>query len=196
MWSKLVIDMKALTVCREPLDEELLELGGRALIAQYLIKNVPPQCEPLGSLNQLIICTSVFAGTKLTTAHRLSVGGKSPLTGGIKESNSGGYAAALLAEQGIRLIVVKEQPTVNDSLWLLHIDPKGNACLEDAGMYEGINNYEFVDKMHERFGNNLASISIGSAGERLYRNSSIQISEFGLGHPSRAAARGGLAAVM
>lgn len=195
MWSKLVIDMKALTVCREPLDEEFRELGGRALIAQYMIRNVPPLCDPLGDLNQLIICTSVFAGTKLTTAHRLSVGGKSPLTGGIKESNSGGYAAALLAEQGIRLIVVKDLP-VNDKLWLLHIDPKGNASLLDAGIYEGVNNYEFVDKMHERFGDKLATISIGTAGERLYRNSSIQVSEFGLGHPSRAAARGGLAAVM
>ena len=195
MWSKLIIDMKALTVLKEPLDSEFQELGGRALIAQYLIKNVPAQCDPLGSQNQLVICTSVFAGTKLTTAHRLSVGGKSPLTGGIKESNSGGYAASLLAEQGIKLIVVKELPS-NDNLWLLHLDSKGNITLLDAGIYEGINNYEFVEKMHERFGDKLATISIGSAGERLYKNASIQISEFGLGHPSRAAARGGLAALM
>lgn len=195
MWSKLVIDMKAVTVQKEPLESELRELGGRALIAQYMIKNVPPQCDPLGSENQLLICTSVFAGTKLTTAHRLSVGGKSPLTGGIKESNSGGYAAALLAEQGIKLIVVKGLPE-NNHLRLLHIDSKGIATLEDASIYEGVNNYEFVEKMHKRFGDKLATISIGTAGERLYKNSSIQISEFGLGHPSRAAARGGLAAVM
>ncbi len=177
------------------MDEEYQELGGKGLIAQYMIKNVPPTCDPLNSENQLIICTTIFAGTKLTTAHRLSIGGKSPLTGGIKESNAGGYAAALLAEQGIKLIVVKEIPT-DDRLWLLHIDPQGNASLKDASMYEGINNYELVEKLHESFGNKLATISIGSAGERLYKCASVQVSEFGSGHPSRAAARGGLGALM
>lgn len=195
MWSKLIIDMKALTISKEPLDEEFKELGGRALIAQYMIKNVPPKCNPLGNQNQLIFCTTVFAGTKLTTARRLSIGGKSPLTGGIKESNVGGYAASLLAEHGIKLIVVKDIPE-NDGLWLLHIDSKGNASLEDASKYKGVNNYEFVQKMHDCFGDKIATVSIGSAGERLYKCASIQVSEFGTGHPSRAAARGGLGALM
>lgn len=195
MWSKLIIDMKALTVTKEPLDAEFQELGGRALIAQYMIKNVPPQCDPLGNQNQLLFCNTVFAGTKLTTTHRLSIGSKSPLTGGIKESNVGGYAALLLADQGIKLIVVKELPS-SEGLWLLHIDSKGKATLKDASIYQGINNYELVEKIHERFGNKLATISIGSAGERQYKNASIQVSEFGSGHPSRAAARGGLGAVM
>lgn len=195
MWSKLIIDMKALTVTKEPLDAEFQELGGRALIAQYMIKNVPPQCDPLGNQNQLLFCNTVFAGTKLTTAHRLSIGSKSPLTGGIKESNVGGYAASLLADQGIKLIVVKELPS-SEGLWLLHIDSKGEASLKDASIYQGINNYELVEKIHERFGNKLATISIGSAGERKYKNACIQVSEFGSGHPSRAAARGGLGAVM
>lgn len=195
MWSKLIIDMKTLRVSKEPLDEEFRELGGKALIAQYMIKNIPPACDPLGRENQLLFCTTVFAGTKLTTAHRLSVGGKSPLTGGIKESNSGGYAAALLAEQGIRLIVVKDIPD-NDGLWILHIDSKGIPSLEDAGIYEGVNNYEFTEKIREKYGDKLATVSIGSAGERLYKCASIQVSEFGSGHPSRAAARGGLGALM
>lgn len=195
MWSKLVIDMKTLTLSKEPLDEEYQELGGKGLIAQYMIKNVPPTCDPLNSENQLIICTTIFAGTKLTTAHRLSIGGKSPLTGGIKESNAGGYAAALLAEQGIKLIVVKEIPA-DDRLWLLHIDAKGNASLKDASIYEGMNNYALVEKLRESFGDKLATVSIGSAGERLYKCASVQVSEFGSGHPSRAAARGGLGALM
>jgi aldehyde:ferredoxin oxidoreductase len=195
MWSKLVVDMKALTASKEPMDEEFTELGGKALIAEYLIRNVPPKCDPLGEQNHLLFCTTVFAGTKLTTAHRLSVGGKSPLTGGIKESNSGGYAASLLAEQGIKLIVVKERPA-GDGLWILHLDAKGNASLEDASIYKGVNNYEFVKKIHEHFGNKLATVSIGSAGERLYKSASIQISEFNSGHPCRSAARGGMGALM
>ena len=195
MWSKLIVDMKTLTVSKEPLDDEYQELGGKALIAQYMFKNVPPQCDPLGSQNQLILCTTVFAGTKFTTAHRLSVGGKSPLTGGIKESNVGGYAASLLAQQGIKLIVVKGVPA-GDGLWLLQIDAKGQALLKDASDYEGVNNYKFVSKIKDCFSNKLATVSIGSAGERLYKSASIQVSEFGSGHPSRAAARGGLGALM
>jgi aldehyde:ferredoxin oxidoreductase len=195
MWSKLSVDMKNLSVAKEPLDIEFEQLGGRSLIAQYMIKNVPPTCDPLGKDNQVIICTSIFAGTKLTTAHRLSVGGKSPLTGGIKESNSGGFAAYQLAGHGIKLITVKNLPEQN-GLWLLHIDAQGNASLEDATAYEGLNNYDFVEKMHEKYGDKIATISIGSAGERLYKSASLQISEFNSNHPSRAAARGGLGAVM
>lgn len=195
MWSKLSVDMKKLSVTKEPLDKEYEELGGRSLIAQYLIKNVPPTCEPLGEDNQLIICTSIFAGTKLTTAHRLSVGGKSPLTGGIKESNSGGSAAYELAGHGIKLIVVKDLPK-EDGLWLLHIDSQGNATLEDATAYKGLNNYDFVDKMHEKYGSKVATISIGAAGERLHKSASLQITEYNSNHPSRAAARGGLGALM
>ncbi|GAV22927.1 aldehyde ferredoxin oxidoreductase C-terminal domain-containing protein [Carboxydothermus pertinax] len=195
MWSKITVNMRDLAAKKEPLEEEYRELGGRALIAQYMIKNVPPQCDPLGRENQLIVCTTLFAGTKLTTAHRLSIGGKSPLTGGIKESNSGGYAATLLAEQGIKLIVVKDLPE-KDGLWYLYIDARGNATLKDATAYRGVNNYEFSEKMREQYGDNIATISIGSAGERLYQCASIQITDFTSGHPSRAAARGGLGALM
>lgn len=195
MWSKLSVDMKNLSVAKEPYDKEYEELGGRSLIAQYMIKNVPPTCDPLGNDNQLIICTSIFAGTKLTTAHRLSVGGKSPLTGGIKESNSGGFAAYQLAGHGIKLITVKDMP-LSEGLWYLHIDSNGNASLEDADEYKEMNNYDFVDKMHEKYGDKIATISIGAGGERLYKSASIQISEFNSNHPSRAAARGGLGALM
>jgi len=195
MWSKIIVDMNDQTIKKEILENEFQDLGGRALISQYLIKNVPPKCDPLGSENHLIFCTSIFAGSSLTTSNRMSVGGKSPLTGGIKESNVGGYAGALLAEHGIKLIIVKGIPE-NAGLWQLHLDSMGNIKLEDASMYEGLNNYEFVEKIQNTFGDRLATVSIGTAGERLYKSASIQVSEFNSNHPSRAAARGGLGALM
>ena len=195
MWSKLTVDMKDLTVTKREMDHELNELGGRALVAQYMMKNVPPQCDPLGNENRLIFCTTVFAGTNLTTTHRMSVGGKSPLTGGIKESNVGGLAARQMADQGIKMIEVLDVPE-KEGLWILHIDTKGIATLRDASEYKGVNNYEFVERMKAEYGDKIATISIGSAGERLYKNASIQISEFQSGHPSRAAARGGIGAIM
>jgi aldehyde:ferredoxin oxidoreductase len=195
MWSKLTVDMKKLEVKKLPMDQELYDLGGRALIAQYMIKNVPPTCDPLGNENRLIFCTTVFAGTNLTTAHRLSVGGKSPLTGGIKESNVGGFAAYQMAAHGLKMIEVLNVPE-NESLYILHIDSEGKAELREASEYKGVNNYEFVERVMEKYGDKIATISIGSAGERLYKNASIQVSEFKSGHPSRAAARGGMGALM
>lgn len=195
MWSKLTIDMKNLNVTKAAMDQELYDLGGRALIAQYMIKNVPPTCDPLGNENRLIFCNTVFAGTKLTTAHRLSVGGKSPLTGGIKESNVGGLAAHQMADHGIKMIEVLDIPQI-EGLWTLHIDSKGEATLKDASNLKGVNNYELVEIIKKEYGNDVATISIGCAGERLYKNASIQVSEFKSGHPSRAAARGGIGAIM
>ncbi|KAF5058470.1 Aldehyde ferredoxin oxidoreductase, domains 2 & 3 [anaerobic digester metagenome] len=194
MWSKLTVNMKKLTVIKDKIDQDLAELGGRSLIAQYMIKRIPPQCDPLGSQNRVVICTGIFAGTKLTTAHRLSIGSKSPLTGGIKESNSGGNAAYQMANQGIKMIEVLDVPE-ESGLWILHIGADGNATLKDAAIYKGCNNYEFSESMKETYGDACAVISIGCAGERLYKNASIQITEFKSGHPSRAAARGGIAAV-
>ena len=195
MLSKLVVDMTNQTVMKEPLEKEYYEWGGRGLVAQYLIKNVPPACDPLGEESHLLFCTTVFAGTKLTTANRMSVGGKSPLTGGIKESNVGGNAAALLAEHGIRMVTIKGKPKTMQ-LWTLHLDEQGEAWLKEANDCKGDNNYEFAHKVHHQYGSKTATVSIGCAGERMYSNASIQVSEFNSGHPSRAAARGGLGAVM
>lgn len=195
MWSKLTIDMTNLSAKKEPLDEALAGLGGRGMIAQYLMQNVPPTCDPLGPENHLIFCLGTFAGTNFTTAHRLSVGSKSPLTRGIKESNVGGYIGALLAEQGIKLISLQGQAP-SEGLWLLHIDANGSATLLDALEYKETSNYELREKLENRFGKAIATAQIGPAGERGYAGASIMVSEFGGGHPSRAAARGGLGAVM
>ena len=61
-------------------------LGGRGLIARILVDEVPPGCEPLGPKNKLIFCPGLLTGHMLSSIDRLSVGGKSPLTGGVKES--------------------------------------------------------------------------------------------------------------
>ena len=134
MWSKLIVDMNTLSVSREPLDEDFRELGGKGLIAQYMIKNVPPQCDPLGEQNQLIFCLGIFAGTSFTTAHRLSVGGKSPLTGGIKESNVGG-----MQELSWRNRVLNDHSAGTSgegrTVAAANIDSSGKAELLDAAEY-------------------------------------------------------------
>ncbi len=170
-------------------------LGGRGLIAKVMTDEVDPKCDPLGSENKLIIATGIFAGTPISTAHRFSVGGKSPLTGGIKEANTGGTAAYLMAGHGIKAIILEGAPSGNK--WsLLKIDASGKPELISAEGYAGLNNYALVEKLKAKFGKGVGVISIGNAGERGYKNATVQVTDFTTGHPSRAAARGGMGAVM
>ena len=95
------------TIHTEDLPEKWRELGGRALIARLLREEVPPGTDPLGSENKLIIAPGLLAGTTAPCAGRLSLGAKSPLTGGIKESNVGGTVSRALSSCGVRAIVLE-----------------------------------------------------------------------------------------
>ena len=68
-------------------------LGGRALTSRVINKEVPANCHPLSAENKLVFATGLMGGSTAANSGRLSVGAKSPLTGGIKESNSGGLFA-------------------------------------------------------------------------------------------------------
>src|SRR6266540_4624903 len=99
-------------------------LGGRALTSAIVSKEVPPLCHPLGAENKLVIAPGLLSGTAGAMSGRLSVGCKSPLTGGIKEANSGGQAAQALARLGYLAVIVEGQPA-GDDLWKITIDAKG-----------------------------------------------------------------------
>lgn len=84
--------------------------GGRGLIARFLTGYCDPLCDALGPDNPLIFATGYFSGTILTTSNRLSIGAKSPLTGGIKESNSGGTFARRMTDHQIKIILFEGSP--------------------------------------------------------------------------------------
>lgn len=195
MWKTVRVNVNTGEITKTDYKKEYNSLGGRSLIAQFLIDEVNPECDALGAENKLIICLGIFGGTTVTTANRLFFGAKSPLTGTIKESNSGGTAAASLAAQGIKMLVLEDIPQ-NDELKNILIDKDGNISLVPAGSYVGLNNYDIVEKAFEEFGKDVSTISIGVAGERKYLAAAIAVPEFKTGHPCRIAARGGLGAVM
>jgi len=87
------VDLTTGTIATEPVADKYKKLGGRALTAQILTDEVEPGCEPLGKRNKLVFAPGLLGGSFLSSSSRLSVGGKSPLTGGIKEANAGGTAA-------------------------------------------------------------------------------------------------------
>lgn len=167
--------------------------GGRGLIAKILTDEVDPTCDPLGPNNKLIFCPGLLGDTPAPCSGRLSIGGKSPLTGTIKEANAGGTFAQRMVGLGLKALVLEGKPTDND--WSILVLDESGGRLISAAPYSGMNNYELADALRGNFGTEISVASIGCAGERGYATSTIQISDLE-GHPSRAAGRGGLGAVM
>ena len=189
----LRVDMKNERLAFENLPEDWRNIGGSALIAKIMNKEVPPTADPLGPENRFIVAVGPLAGTGAPQLGRISVGAKSPLTLGIKEANSGGPAAQILDRLGIRAIVAEGAPQKH-RLYCLWIS-KNKAELIPADEYHGSKNYELVDKLQGKYGRKIAVLSIGIAGERKYKGASVSFTDI-FGDPSRNAARGGLGAVM
>ncbi len=167
--------------------------GGRGMTSAIVSKEVPPLCHPLGAENKLVIAPGLLSGTIAAMSGRLSVGCKSPLTGGIKEANSGGQAAQVLARLGYAAIVLEGKPE-GDDLYKILINKDGVRIEKDNSL-KMQPNYDLIEKMKKKYGNNIACISIGTAGEMKMSAASIACTDMEL-RPTRHAGRGGVGAVM
>jgi len=189
----LRVDMANLTVGTEDVSHEYAGLGGRALSSTIVSKEVPPTCDPIGSHNKLIIAPGLLSGTGAPCSGRLSIGAKSPLTGGIKESNVGGTASPKLAALGIAAMVVEGQPP-DDKFYVLRIS-NDTYSLEEAGDLAGLGNYDACERLHQRLKGKLSIICIGQAGEMRLAGASVAVTDME-GLPNRHAGRGGMGAFM
>jgi len=188
------VNMTDKTIKLEDVPQDYMGLGGRGLTSIMINKEVPPKCDPLGPENKLIFAPGLLSGTSLVNTSRISIGAKSPLTGGIKESNAGGTVAAALGRLGITAVVIEGQAP-EGNLSILSIDKEGEVNLIPAQEYRGMRTYQFVEKILEAYGKKTAVLCIGPAGEQRMPLASIQSSDID-GRPCRAAGRGGLGAVM
>jgi aldehyde:ferredoxin oxidoreductase len=191
----LRIDMSAEggpRVTEEPVGD-YAGLGGRALTSTMVGKEVPPTCHPLGAENKLVIAPGLLSGTTAAMSGRMSVGCKSPLTGGIKESNSGGQAAQVLARLGYAAIVLEGRPA-DDTLYRVLVNKDG-VSIEPDNSLRMLGNYDVVEKMVAQYGKKVATISIGQAGEMKLGGASVAFSDMEQ-RPTRHAGRGGVGAVM
>jgi aldehyde:ferredoxin oxidoreductase len=168
-------------------------LGGRALTSAIVSKEVPATCHPLGEENKLVIAPGLLSGSMSAMSGRISVGAKSPLTGGIKESNSGGQPSQVLARLGYAAIVLEGKPK-GDDLYKVFINKDGVKISVDNSL-KMLGNYDVVEKMKKEFGEKIACISIGPAGEMKLAASSVAFTDMEL-RPTRHAGRGGMGAVM
>jgi len=187
------VDMKSGRVYREEVIKDLKLIGGRGFCDHIINSEVDASCDPMGPHNKLVIAVGLLPDPRISSAGRLSFGAKSPLTGGIKESNAGGNVGQGLASLGIRSIVIEGKPK-DDGLYVLVI--KGESC-ELARMNElkELGNYGLNAKLQEKFGKHTSIISIGNAGEIGLPSAGIMCTDID-GSSSRIAARGGLGAVM
>jgi aldehyde:ferredoxin oxidoreductase len=168
-------------------------LGGRAMTSTIISKEVPPDCHPLGADNKLVIAPGMLSGTAAAMSGRLSIGCKSPLTGGIKEANSGGQPSQVLGRLGYAAIVLEGKPRDNN-LYKVFIDKDGVKITVDNSLCM-TGNYDVVEKMKAAHGDKIACISIGQAGEMKLSAASIACTDMEV-RPTRHAGRGGVGAVM
>ncbi len=168
-------------------------LGGRGMTSGIISKEVPPLCHALGGNNKLVIAPGMLSGSAASMSGRLSIGCKSPLTGGIKEANSGGQGAQVLARLGYAAIVLEGKPS-DDTLYKIMINKDG-VNIEPDNSLKMLGNYDLVDKMKEAYGEKVCCISIGQAGEMKMSAATIAITDMEQ-RPTRHAGRGGVGAVM
>ena len=172
---------------------EYAGLGGRAMTSSVIAREVPPSCHPLGGENKLVIAPGLLSGTGAAMSGRLSVGCKSPLTGGIKEANSGGQPAQVLARLGYGAIILEGKPQ-GDDLYKVVINKDG-VKIEADNRLKMMTNYDLVIRMKKEYGDKITCISIGPAGEMKMQSASIACTDPEQ-RPSRHAGRGGVGAVM
>jgi len=189
----LRVNMTERTANYEDVPDKYKELGGRGLTTAIVCDEVDPTCHPLGPNNKLVFAPGIVTGTNAATSGRVSVGGKSPLTGGIKEANAGSAWPQLLARLGVKAIIVEGQPEEFD-WWGLHITADG-ARFFAADDYVGQSLYEIFPGLFERFGKRVGIATIGVGGEHRMAMAGICFNDID-NRPSRYASRGGLGAVM
>jgi len=187
------VNVREQTLKLEESPDSWKHLGGRGLLARILLDEVDARCDPLGEGNKLIFAPGLLVGHMLSSTDRISVGGKSPLTGGIKEANAGGRTGLHMATMGIHALIIEDMPAKN-GFWVLHLSLNG-AKWEKADELAGLGVYATAPKLIEKYGDKVAIALIGPGGEMRMKAAGIQnIDKDRV--PSRIAARGGLGAVM
>lgn len=187
------VNMSDLSTKVEAVPAAWMGLGGRGLTSTIVAAEVKPTCHPLGKNNKLIFAPGLLSGTQAANSGRLSVGAKSPLTGTIKESNSGGTSAQMLAKLGIKALIIEGKPADDSKWYSLHVNTDGVTIKEETEVV-GLGNFAVVEALNQRFGGKVGVITIGPAGEMRMLGANIAVKD-----PDshlRSHGRGGLGAVM
>ncbi|TAK29624.1 MAG: aldehyde ferredoxin oxidoreductase [Chloroflexota bacterium] len=189
-WTGVLLRVNLSTgLCRsEEIDPNLSRdfLGGRGLAAKVLFDEGVAKTEPLGPDNKLIFASGPLSGTVAPGSGRYTVVTKSPLTGGLAFSNSGGHFPAELKFAGYDMVIIEGKAEKPSYLWI----SDDSAEIRSAEHLWGRPYWETEDLIKQETSDEAKVAGIGPAGENLVLFASIQNDK------QRAAGRSGVGAVM
>jgi aldehyde:ferredoxin oxidoreductase len=159
--------------------------GGSAMGTYYLLRDLPRGADPLGPENILTLMTGPITGLPVSGQSRICATALSPLTGGIGDSQAGGFAPAALKFAGFDGLVIKGAAARPVYLFIA----EGKAELLDAAGLWGKTTAE-VDQLLEAKHGKVEVMQIGQAGEKKVRLAAI------MNMHNRANGRTGMGAVM
>jgi aldehyde:ferredoxin oxidoreductase len=161
----LWVDLSSGDLREEKPDERLLHdfIGGYGLGARMLYTRQKGGADALGPENILGFLTGPLTGTPATFAGRYGIVGKSPLTGGWGDSNSGGHFGPYLKFSGYDAVFFTG--TAEKPVYLFLDD--GKAELRDAGHLWGKDCFVTEDTLKDEIGGDVESACIGPAAEKL-----------------------------
>ncbi len=188
----LRINMSDRSITSQEVPERYKNLAGRGLTTSMICDEIDPTCHALGPNNKIFMAPGIVTGTSAPSSGRISVGAKSPLTGGIKESNAGTSWAQIVAKLQIKVIAIEGKAT--EGWWGIVINKEG-VELVPADEYTGAGLYDIFPKLYAKYGDKVSIAAIGKAGEEKMTMAGVCFCDIDK-RPSRYAARGGLGAVM
>jgi len=160
----LRVDLSEEKITKEPLREGLIHkyLGGRGINSRILYEETEPGIDPMGPANKLIIGVGPCNGTLVPGSQRLTLSAKSPLTGMLGDSNSGGSFGAELKYAGYDAVIVQGQAEKPVYLWI----DDDKVELRSAIPLWGRTTRETTRSIEAEIGDpNICTIVIGPAGE-------------------------------
>lgn len=184
----LRVNLTDKTFSEETVPEKLARefIGGAGFGLKYLFDEVPAKADPLGPENKLIFAVGPLSGTSAACASRMAVTAKSPLTGAVGMSLTGGYFPVELKFAGYDVLIIEGQSEQPVYLWI----NDGKVGFRSAEKVWGTSTIDCQQLIKDELNDqNIRITCIGPAGENKSRLACI-INE------RRAAGRKGLGAVM
>ena len=186
------IDLEKMSANERPVPKKYTSLGGRGLTSTIVWEQTDPLCHPLNTKNSIVFAPGLLAGSFLSSSNRLSVGAKSPLTGTIKEANSGGVVGLKLARLGVKALTITGR-AVSGPIGV--VVSKTGVSFENLSALKGKGTYETAEILRKRYGPKIGLVLVGPAGEMGLATACLCVTD-PEGEPCRNLGRGGLGAVL
>jgi len=184
----LRVNLTTRTVTTEDVDPKIARdfLGGRGWAIYYMYKEMDPMADPLSPENMLIFATGPLTATPAPTGNRYMVVTKSPLTGALAHSNSGGEFPTWMKRTGFDLFIFEGK--ASEPVYVLVNEDQVE--VRSAAHVWGKDTHETTDTLKAETSEDARVACIGPAGENLALMAAI------MNDKHRAAARSGVGAVM